>query len=62
MRQPEWSSTWLRWLVFKFLGCLMTALAISLGAPFWFDLLGRLVNLRATGAKPAKADKPKPAT
>jgi hypothetical protein len=36
----------------------MTALAVSLGAPFWFDLLGRLVNLRATGARPSKAAKP----
>lgn len=57
-RQPEWSMSWARWLVFKILGCLMTALAVSLGAPFWFDLLGRLVNLRATGAKPAMAAKP----
>jgi hypothetical protein len=58
MRQPEWSLSWLRWLGFKILGCLMTALAVSLGGPFWFDSLGRLVNLRATGAKPARAAKP----
>lgn len=30
------------------LGYLLTILATSLGAPLWFDLLGRLVNLRAT--------------
>jgi len=59
MRLPEWSLSWLRWLAFKILGCLMTALAVSLGAPFWFDLLGRLVNLRATGAKPARAANPR---
>jgi hypothetical protein len=58
MHQPAWSRDWLLWLVCKLLGCLMTALAISLGAPFWFDLLGRVVNLRATGAKPARAAKP----
>jgi hypothetical protein len=58
LQQPAWSRSWLLWLVFKLLGCLMTALAVSLGAPFWFDLLGRLVNLRATGAKPGKAAKP----
>ncbi|NCD70968.1 hypothetical protein [Mucilaginibacter agri] len=35
----------------KFLGLLLTALAISLGAPFWFDSLSKLVNLRAAGKK-----------
>jgi hypothetical protein len=34
------------------LGCLATALAISLGAPFWFDLLSKFVKLRGTGNKP----------
>ena len=34
------------------LGWLITALAVSLGAPFWFDLLNRLVKLRGTGTKP----------
>ena len=32
-------------------GWLITALAISLGAPFWFDVLSRAVNLRAAGKK-----------
>lgn len=27
-------------------GWILTALALSLGAPFWFDLLGRFVNVR----------------
>ena len=39
------------WLA-KILGYLVTALAISLGAPFWFDLLRKIVNVRASGAKP----------
>lgn len=34
------------------IGWLITALAVSLGAPFWFDLLGKLVNLRSGGTKP----------
>ncbi len=34
------------------IGFLITAFAISLGAPFWFDLLNRFVNLRVSGAKP----------
>jgi hypothetical protein len=29
-------------------GCWLTALAISLGAPFWFDVLNRLMVIRAT--------------
>ncbi|MFT7120843.1 MAG: hypothetical protein ACJAZ9_001020 [Neolewinella sp.] len=36
----------------KFLGFVLTALAISMGAPFWFDLLKKLVNIRSTGARP----------
>jgi hypothetical protein len=35
-----------------FLGFLITALAIALGAPFWFDLLNKFVNLRVSGNKP----------
>jgi hypothetical protein len=35
-------------------GLLITVCAVSLGAPFWFDLLGRLTNLRAAGKKPEK--------
>ena len=30
-------------------GWLVTIVAISLGAPFWFDVLGRLARLRGTG-------------
>jgi len=36
----------------KILGLLMTALAAVVGAPFWFDLLNKLVNLRSAGKKP----------
>jgi hypothetical protein len=35
------------WLVF--LGWVITALAVSLGAPFWFDLLNRVVKIRTGG-------------
>jgi len=37
----------------KLLGWLITALAISFGAPFWFDLLNKFVDLRGAGKKPA---------
>ncbi len=33
------------------LGWLITAAAVSLGAPFWFDLLGKVANLRGDGGK-----------
>lgn len=36
----------------KLLGWLVTALAISLGAPFWFDILKKVVNLRSAGKRP----------
>ncbi len=35
------------------LGWIVTAFAISLGAQFWFDALGKVLNLRATGVKPS---------
>ncbi|MEM1358535.1 MAG: hypothetical protein AAGF89_10060 [Bacteroidota bacterium] len=36
----------------KIFGFILTALAVSLGAPFWFDLLKKLVNIRSSGARP----------
>jgi hypothetical protein len=39
------------WVV-KILGWIVTALAVSLGAPFWFDLLKKLVNIKAAGNEP----------
>ena len=38
--------------IMKIVGLLLTGFAISLGAPFWFDLLGKFMNLRGTGPKP----------
>ncbi|OMP75125.1 hypothetical protein [[Flexibacter] sp. ATCC 35208] len=34
------------------IGWLLTAFAVSLGAPFWFDLLNKIIQLRGTGPKP----------
>ncbi|MEV4349919.1 hypothetical protein AB0J83_36135 [Actinoplanes sp. NPDC049596] len=57
----DWSS--LAWTTSHVAGWLVTALLLMLGAPFWFDLLSRLVSLRATGAKPpAAAQDPAAAT
>ncbi len=40
-------------LFLKLIGWLITAIAVSLGAPFWFDGLGKILNIRATGGRPA---------
>lgn len=37
----------------KLLGILVSSLAILLGAPFWFDLLNNVINLRMSGEPPA---------
>ena len=39
----------------NFLGFLLTAFAISLGAPFWFDLLNKLMSLRTAVKESTKA-------
>lgn len=46
----------LGWLM-KVLGLLMSAFAVSLGAPFWFDLLKKLVTMRAGVENPSKNGK-----
>lgn len=33
-------------------GWIFSGIAISMGAPFWFDLLGKFVNVRNTGRRP----------
>ncbi|MCC7449013.1 MAG: hypothetical protein IT324_16460 [Anaerolineae bacterium] len=43
------------WWLKKVLGIVMTGLAVSQGAPFWFDLLNKVTNLRSTGKPPDKA-------
>jgi hypothetical protein len=37
-------------------GWIITFFAVLMGAPFWFDALSRLVNLRASGTPPARSD------
>ncbi len=45
-----------QWLTMA-LGWLITAFAVSLGAPFWFDLLNKFVNVRASGKAPEEEPK-----
>src|SRR6185436_13947433 len=40
------------WLL-KIIGWLITSLAVSFGAPFWFDLLNKLVDVRGAGKEPS---------
>ena len=47
------------WLV-ALAGWLLTGFAVTFGAPFWFDVLGRFANLRAAGRKPADVLPPAP--
>ncbi|MBD3882594.1 hypothetical protein IFO70_12555 [Phormidium tenue FACHB-886] len=44
----EWPVPFLR----RAIGWLTTGIALSMGASFWFDLLKRVVQVRATGDKP----------
>ncbi|MCW2525306.1 MAG: hypothetical protein JWM76_166, partial [Pseudonocardiales bacterium] len=39
-------------VILKIVGWLVTAFAVSFGAPFWFEALSKLGNLRNTGTKP----------
>ena len=48
---PQSSEAWL----WKVLGILFSTLAVTMGAPFWFDLLNTIVNLRLSGAPPETA-------
>lgn len=49
----------------RLLGWFLTIVAVSLGAPFWFDLLNKFINIRNSGNKPKTSDqesaKPGPA-
>ena len=50
----RWSSrVWLERLI----GWLLTLLAVSLGAPFWFDILNKIVNVRFAGKSPVEGSK-----
>jgi hypothetical protein len=55
--QPGVPAAWAAQIRFHWLGWILTALAISLGAPFWFDLLSKFITIRST-MKPEKKDEP----
>ncbi len=48
-------TSWEGW-VSRLFGWILSIAAVSLGAPFWFDLLSKLVNIRNAGQKPDHSD------
>ncbi len=58
---PDWNAKRSEWLalgtgwLFNFAGWLLMGIAVSLGAPFWFDAVNKLINIRMVGEKPARA-------
>ena len=54
-RGEGWPLVW-DWLS-KVMGLLLTAGAASLGAPFWFDMLNKIVSVRSAGKAPEEKQK-----
>ena len=50
-----WSEANAHVSVTTIVGWLLTAIANSLGAPFWFDALSKLAHLKTSGRKPEAA-------
>jgi len=48
----DWFRSFEGWLL-KLFGLVFTTLAVSLGAPFWFDLLNKFIRVRSSGGTPA---------
>lgn len=48
---PQWDDP-AGWFV-KLAGLLISIFAVSMGAPFWFDTLSKVMSLRSSGAPPA---------
>jgi hypothetical protein len=57
--QPGVVTAWYEQIRFHWLGWILTALAISLGAPFWFDMLNKLIVVRST-VKPKEKSQDEP--
>jgi hypothetical protein len=56
----QWANLWGSTIRNHFFGWMLTAAAASLGAPFWFDLLNKFINIRSSGKSPEeKPKKPK---
>lgn len=51
----KWEAINPMWWLYKIAGWIVMAIAVSLGAPFWFDFLRKLINVRNAGPAPAQA-------
>jgi hypothetical protein len=49
-------------LLLMLLGWVLTGIAVSLGAPFWFDILNKFINIRGSGKAPDELPKAPSAT
>jgi gas vesicle protein len=54
-QQQDESKEWFFPPLKRVLGWAISGLAISMGARFWFELLGKIMNVRNTGPKPASS-------
>lgn len=54
----SWAATWRDTVRYHFLGWALTALAASLGAPFWFDILNKIITIRSAGKVPEEKLQP----
>src|SRR6185295_2066859 len=52
----DWN-LWGQTLLFHLLGWIVSMFAVSLGAPFWFDMLNKIITIRSSGKAPE--EKPK---
>ena len=55
--EPGGVTRWMQALDQHLIGWLLTMLAVSLGAPFWFDMLNRLLSIRGAGRAPRETPK-----
>jgi hypothetical protein len=54
--RPDGTEEWVLRILLKSVGLLLTAAALTLGAPFWFDVLSKIARLRSAGAPPPATD------
>ena len=57
---PWKSITWLHFInvmFMKLIGLIISIGAVSLGAPFWFDMLSKFINIRGAGTPPGEKKK-----
>lgn len=54
-QQAEESKGWFWSPLGRLLGWIISGFAIMMGAPFWFELLGKIINVRNAGKPPEKS-------